>query len=223
MKFGVVVFPGSNRDHDAWYAVSKILAQDTEIIWHDATDLRNVDALILPGGFSYGDYLRCGAIAKFSPVMQSIRKFAADGGLVLGICNGFQILVESGLLPGALIRNRGLKFVCKHVPLRVETTDSPFTSEAQRGQRLMVPIAHGEGCYIADERTLDQLEAEDRVVLRYLENPNGSLRDIAGILNEGRNVMGLMPHPEDAIEPLMGSSDGIVIFQSMVSALVAAR
>lgn len=223
MKFGVVVFPGSNRDHDAWYAVSKILGQEAEIIWHDATHLGNVDALILPGGFSYGDYLRCGAIAKFSPVMQSIRKFAADGGLVLGICNGFQILVESGLLPGALVRNRGLKFVCKHVPLRVETTDSPFTSEAAKGQRLLVPIAHGEGCYIADERTLDQLETEDRVTLRYLENPNGSMRDIAGILNEGRNVMGLMPHPEDAIEPLMGSSDGILIFQSMVAALVAAR
>jgi phosphoribosylformylglycinamidine synthase len=228
MKFGVVVFPGSNRDHDAWYAVSQVLGQQTEIIWHDATNLGDVDALILPGGFSYGDYLRCGAIAKFSPVMQSIRKFAADGGLVLGICNGFQILVESGLLPGALVRNRGLKFICKHVPLRVETTNSPFTSEARKGQRLLVPIAHGEGCYIADERTLDQLEAEDRVTLRYLENPNGSLRDIAGILNEGRNVMGLMPHPEDAIEPLRGSSDGIVIFQSMVSqsmvsALVAAH
>jgi phosphoribosylformylglycinamidine synthase subunit PurQ / glutaminase len=223
MKFGVVVFPGSNRDHDAWYAVSQILGQDCEIIWHDAPSVGDVDALILPGGFSYGDYLRCGAIAKFSPVMQSIRRFAAGGGLVLGICNGFQILVESGLLPGALVRNRGLKFVCKRVPLRVETTNSPFTSEAQKGQRLVVPVAHGEGCYIADQRTLDQLEAEDRVTLRYLENPNGSLRDIAGILNEGRNVMGLMPHPEDASEPLMGSSDGLVIFKSMVSALVAAR
>jgi phosphoribosylformylglycinamidine synthase len=216
MKFGVVVFPGSNRDHDAWYAVSKILGQDCEIIWHDATNLGNVDALILPGGFSYGDYLRCGAIAKFSPVMRSIRKFACDGGLVLGICNGFQILVESGLLPGALVRNRSLKFICKHVPVRVETTNSAFTSEATQGQRLLLPVAHGEGCYIADERTLDQLEAEDRVTLRYLENPNGSLRDIAGILNAGRNVMGLMPHPEDATEPLMGSSDGIVIFQSMI-------
>jgi phosphoribosylformylglycinamidine synthase len=223
MKFGVVVFPGSNRDHDAWYAVTSILGQGCEIIWHDATKLGSVDALILPGGFAYGDYLRCGAIAKFSPVMQSIKKFAADGGLVLGICNGFQILVESGLLPGALVRNRGLKFVCKHVPLRVETVNSPFTANATKGQRLLVPIAHGEGCYIADERMLDQLEAEDRVTLRYIENPNGSMRDIAGILNEGRNVMGLMPHPEDAIEPLMGSSDGIVIFQSMVSALVAAH
>jgi phosphoribosylformylglycinamidine synthase I len=223
MKFGVVVFPGSNREHDAWYAVSKILGQDTEFIWHDSTSLGNVDALILPGGFSYGDYLRCGAIAKFSPVMQSVRKFAADGGLVLGICNGFQILVEAGLLPGALIRNRGLKFICKQVPLQVETVNSPFTCQAARGQRLVFPIAHGEGCYIADERTLDQLEAEDRVVLRYLENPNGSLRDIAGIQNEGRNVMGLMPHPEDVTEPLMGSTDGLVIFESMVSALVTAN
>jgi phosphoribosylformylglycinamidine synthase len=222
MKFGVIVFPGSNRDHDAWYAVTKILGQEAEFIWHDSTSLGDVDALILPGGFSYGDYLRCGAIAKFSPVMQSIRKFAADGGLVLGICNGFQILVEAGLLPGALVRNRGLKFVCKHVPLRVETTNSPFTCEAKRGQRLVAPVAHGEGCYIADERTLDQLEAEDRVALRYIENPNGSLRDIAGILNDRRNVMGLMPHPEDAIELLMGSCDGLVIFQSMVAALVTA-
>jgi phosphoribosylformylglycinamidine synthase subunit PurQ / glutaminase len=215
MKFGVVVFPGSNRDHDAWYAVSQILGQEAEFIWHDTTSLGHVDALILPGGFSYGDYLRCGAIAKFSPVMQSIRKFAASGGLVLGICNGFQILVESGLLPGAL--------VCKQVPLRIETTNSPFTCEAKPGQRVVFPVAHGEGCYIADERTLDQLEAEDRVALRYLENPNGSMRDIAGVLNEGRNVMGLMPHPEDVTEPLMGSTDGLVIFKSMVSALVAAR
>ena len=222
MRFGVVVFPGSNRDHDAWFAVSKVLGQEAEFIWHDSTNLGNVDALILPGGFSYGDYLRCGAIAKFSPVMQSVRKFADDGGLVLGICNGFQILVEAGLLPGALIRNRGLKFICRQVPLRVETSNSPFTCDAAKGQQLMFPIAHGEGCYIADERTLDQLEAEDRVVLRYLENPNGSMRDIAGILNEGRNVMGLMPHPEDVTEPLLGSTDGLVIFQSMVSALVTA-
>jgi phosphoribosylformylglycinamidine synthase I len=222
MKFGVVVFPGSNRDHDAWYAASQVLGQECRIIWHDETRLGDVDALILPGGFSYGDYLRCGAIAKFSPVMESIRKFAAGGGLVLGICNGFQILVESGLLPGALIRNRGLKFVCKHVPLRVENSDSPFTCSAKKGQQLLVPIAHGEGCYIADEPTLDELEAEDRVTLRYLENPNGSLRDIAGILNAGRNVMGLMPHPEDAIEPLMGSTDGLVIFRSLVASVKAA-
>jgi phosphoribosylformylglycinamidine synthase subunit PurQ / glutaminase len=217
MKFGVVVFPGSNCDHDAWFAVSNNLGQKAEFIWHDATSVGDVDAVILPGGFAYGDYLRCGAIAKFSPVMQSVRKFAAAGGLVLGICNGFQILAESGLLPGALVRNRGLKFICKRVPLRVETTNSPFTAQAKKDQRLVMPIAHGEGCYIADDRTLDQLEAEDRVVLRYLENPNGSMRDIAGILNEERNVMGLMPHPERVTEPLMGSSDGLVVFQSMVS------
>ena len=228
MKFGVLVFPGSNCDHDTYNVIAGIAQQPVTFLWHDSEDLQGVDAVLVPGGFAYGDYLRTGAIAHFSPVMQSVKRFAASGGLVLGICNGFQILVESGLLPGALVRNRGLKFVCKHVPLRVETTNSPFTSEARKGQRLLVPIAHGEGCYIADQRTLDQLEAEDRVTLRYLENPNGSLRDIAGILNEGRNVMGLMPHPEDAIEPLMGSTDGIVIFQSMVSrtmasALVASR
>ena len=221
MKFGVVVFPGSNCDHDAWYAASRVLNQQAEFIWHDATRLGDVDAVILPGGFAYGDYLRCGAIARFSPVMQCIRRFAQDGGLVLGICNGFQILTEAGLLPGALIRNRGLKFVCKPVPVRVETLNSPFTSEASAGQILWLPIAHGEGCYVADDQTLDALEAEDRVALRYVRNPNGSQRDIAGILNEGRNVMGLMPHPERAAEPLMGSSDGLVILQSVAHAVAA--
>src|ERR1700733_5271748 len=206
MKFGVIIFPGSNCDHDAYWVISQVAKQPVTFLWHDSPDLQSCDAIIVPGGFAYGDYLRTGAIAKFSPVMQSIRKFAADGGLVLGICNGFQILVEAGLLPGALVRNRGLKFICKQVPLRVETTNSPFTCRAAQGQRVVFPIAHGEGCYIADERTLDQLEAEDRVVLRYLENPNGSLRDIAGILNEDRNVMGLMPHPDDVTEPLMGST-----------------
>jgi len=181
-----------------------------------------VDAVILPGGFAYGDYLRCGAIAKFSPVMQAVKRFAADGGLVLGICNGFQILVEAGLLPGALVRNTGLKFVCREVRLRTETTDSPFTAAATKGQILRVPIAHGEGCYVADERTLDALEAEDRVVFRYLDNPNGSARDIAGILNRERNVMGMMPHPERAADALMGSADGLVVFRSMVSALAHA-
>src|ERR1700693_6387058 len=171
MKFGVVVFPGSNREHDAWFAVSKILGQDAEFIWHDSTNLGNADALILPGGFSYGDYLRCGAIAKFSPVMQSVRKFAAEGGPVLGICNGFQILVEAGLLPGALMRNRNLKFICRDVRLRIETLDSPFTAAAEPGQILRMPIAHGEGCYVADQRTLDELQAEDRVAFRYLDNP----------------------------------------------------
>jgi phosphoribosylformylglycinamidine synthase I len=222
MRFGVVVFPGSNCDHDAWYAVSQNLGQPCELIWHDSTSLGDADAVILPGGFSYGDYLRCGAIAKFSPVMAAVKKFAAGGGLVLGICNGFQILVESGLLPGALLRNRGLKFVCRQVSLRVETANSPFTSAASRGQILRLPVAHGEGCYFADDRTLDQLEAEDRVVLRYLDNPNGSARDIAGILSPHRNVLGLMPHPERASDPLLGSSDGRVIFESMVAALVRA-
>jgi len=219
MKFGVVVFPGSNCDHDAWYAVSGILGQTAEFLWHDSASLGDCDAVILPGGFAYGDYLRCGAIAKFSPVMGAVKKFARDGGLVLGICNGFQILVESGLLPGALIRNRGLKFICRPVELRTETTASPFTSAAASGQILTIPIAHGEGCYYAEERTLDQLEAEDRVVFRYVNNPNGSLRDIAGILNEGRNVLGMMPHPERASEPLMGSSDGLLVLQSMAAAL----
>src|SRR5579872_2643856 len=216
MRFGVIVFPGSNCDHDAFYAVGNNLGQQAEFIWHDSASLGAVDAVILPGGFAYGDYLRCGAIAKFSPVMQAVKKFAADGGLVAGICNGFQVLVEAGMLPGALVRNRGLKFVCHPTPLRVETTDSPFTSGATKRQVLHIPVAHGEGCYIADERTLDQLEAEDRVVLRYLENPNGSLRDIAGICNARRNVMGLMPHPERAADPLLGSTDGRVILESII-------
>jgi len=222
MRFGVVVFPGSNCDHDAWYAVTHNLGQQAEFIWHDSGSLGQVDAVILPGGFAYGDYLRCGAIAKFSPVMNAVRKFAADGGLVLGVCNGFQILVESGLLPGALLRNRGLKFVCRDVTVRVETTNTPFTASAAPGQLLRLPVAHGEGCYFADERTLDVLEKEDRVVARYIDNPNGSLRDIAGICNERRNVMGLMPHPERAADVLMGSTDGRVILESMVHSLVAA-
>ena len=222
MKFGVIVFPGSNCDHDAFYAVSNNLGQKAEFIWHDSSTLGGVDAVILPGGFAYGDYLRCGAIAKFSPVMQAVRRFAADGGMVLGICNGFQILVEAGLLPGALIRNRSLQFVCRDVHLRTETGNSPFTCASIRGEILRLPIAHGEGCYFADDHTLDELEAEDRVVFRYLDNPNGSLRDIAGILSRERNVMGLMPHPERATEPLMGSSDGLVVFQSMLQVAVRA-
>ena len=222
MRFAVVVFPGSNCDHDAWYALSHNLGQSAEFVWHDSASLGQVDAVILPGGFSYGDYLRCGAIAKFSPVMAAVRRFADEGGLVLGICNGFQILVESGLLPGALLQNRQLKFVCREVSVRVETTDTPFTSAAHRGQILRLPVAHGEGCYFADERTLDALEGEDRVVLRYLDNPNGALRDIAGICNERRNVMGMMPHPERAADLLLGSTDGRVILGSMVRSLVAA-
>jgi phosphoribosylformylglycinamidine synthase I len=223
MKFGVVVFPGSNGDHDSWYAFSHDLGQKAEFIWHDSHSLGDVDAVILPGGFSYGDYLRCGAIAKFSPVMAAVRKFAAGGGLVLGFCNGFQILVESGLLPGALIRNRSLKFVSRMVTLRVETTHTPFTASAHKGQLLHLPVAHGEGCYLADERTLDALEAEDRVVVRYMDNPNGSLRNIAGICNEKRNVMGLMPHPERASDALVGSADGRVILQSLVQSLTSAH
>ncbi len=222
MTFGVIVFPGSNRDHDAGYAVSNVLGQKVEYIWHDSGSVGSVDAVILPGGFSYGDYLRCGAIAKFSPVMGAVKKFAAEGGLVLGICNGFQILVEAGLLPGALIRNRGLQFICREVELTPGTVHSPFTCAAKMGQTYRVPIAHGEGCYFADERTLDELEAEDRVAFRYVDNPNGSLRDIAGVLNRKRNVMGMMPHPEDATEPLMGSCDGLVLFQSMIAAAVRA-
>ena len=222
MKFGVVVFPGSNCDHDCWYAASQNLGFNTDMIWHDSTSLGDVDAVILPGGFSYGDYLRCGAIAKFSPVMSAVKKFATDGGLVIGVCNGFQILLEAGMLPGALLRNRDLRFICRQVDLRVETTNSPFTAEARKGEILRMPIAHGEGCYYADDATLDRLEAEDRVTLRYLDNPNGSLRGIAGILNEQRNVMGMMPHPDRACDPLMGSTDGKVILLSMAKAFAAA-
>jgi phosphoribosylformylglycinamidine synthase len=219
MKFGVIVFPGSNCDHDAFFAVAHNLRQPAEFIWHDSATLGDVDAVILPGGFSYGDYLRCGAIAKFSPVMRAVKKFALAGGPVLGVCNGFQILVESGLLPGALLRNRSLRFMCREVGLRVETSDSPFTNAARKGAVLRMPIAHGEGCYFADERALDELEAEDRVVFRYVENPNGSVRDIAGILNRQRNVMGMMPHPERATETLMGSSDGLAVFHSILQAV----
>ncbi len=218
MKFGVIVFPASNCDHDAWYAIGHNLGRPVEYIWHDSASLNGVDAVVLPGGFSYGDYLRCGAIAKFSKVMGAVREFAAQGGPVIGICNGFQILVEAGLLPGALMRNRGLKFICREVALRAETSDSPFTNAVHKGSVLRMPIAHGEGCYVADERTLDELEAEDRVAFRYLDNPNGSLRDIAGILSRERNVLGMMPHPERATEPLMGSTDGLAVFRSIVAA-----
>jgi phosphoribosylformylglycinamidine synthase len=222
MKAGVIVFPGSNCDHDAWYAVNENLHGRAEFIWHDSANLGDVDAVILPGGFSYGDYLRCGAIARFSPVMQAVKKFAADGGLVLGICNGFQILVEAGLLPGALLRNRELKFICREVQLRTETSASAFTSKLRKGQILRIPIAHGEGQYFADARTLDELESEDRVVFRYVDNPNGSARSIAGILNRERNVMGMMPHPERACDPLMGSTDGLGILESMLQTTLSA-
>lgn len=218
MKAGVVVFPGSNCDHDAWYAVSQILGQPAEFIWHNATSLGDVDVVILPGGFAYGDYLRCGALAKFSPVMRAVKRFAQEGGVVLGICNGFQVLTESGLLPGALVRNANLRFVCRTVPVEIASAASPFTQEARKGQMLRLPVAHGEGCYIADKGTLDELEAEDRVVLRYRENPNGSMRDIAGIVNRARNVMGMMPHPERASDALLGGTDGLAILSSLVAA-----
>ena len=217
MRFGVVVFPGSNCDHDAFHAVTEDLGHSAEMLWHQDQNLHGVDAVILPGGFSYGDYLRGGAIAKFSPVMQSIKSFAAEGGPVLGVCNGFQILLEAGMLPGALVRNRGLRFICKTVSIRVETRESPFTNGLLKGDVLRVPIAHGDGCYVADEATLDALEEADRIAFRYLDNPNGSMRDIAGILNEGRNVLGMMPHPERATSALMGSTDGLAILRSIVS------
>ncbi|MGH9783472.1 MAG: phosphoribosylformylglycinamidine synthase subunit PurQ [Terriglobia bacterium] len=219
MKIGVVVFPGSNGDHDSWFAVQHNLGVTAEFIWHDRSELGGVDAVILPGGFSYGDYLRCGAIAKFSPVMSAVRRFAAAGGPVIGLCNGFQILVESGLLPGALLRNRGLKFVCRHAGVRVETTASWFTCAAARGQVLQLPVAHGEGRYFAGERELDELESEDRIAFRYVDNPNGSMRDIAGILSRERNVLGMMPHPERAADPLVGSADGLVILRSVARSL----
>jgi phosphoribosylformylglycinamidine synthase subunit PurQ / glutaminase len=218
MNIGVVVFPGSNCDHDAWYAVTQNLHHEAQFIWHSDSRLPDIDAVILPGGFSFGDYLRCGAIAKFSPVMRAIKDFALGGGLVLGICNGFQVLVECGLLPGALVRNESQRFVCRDVRLEVVTTDSPFTHLARRGQILRLPVAHGEGCFLAEEPVLDQLEREDRVALRYLDNPNGSQRNIAGILNEGRNVLGMMPHPERAADPLVGGTDGLTILTSLVSA-----
>jgi phosphoribosylformylglycinamidine synthase len=202
--------------------VTQNVGAQAALLWHqESTIPSDIDVVILPGGFSYGDYLRCGAIAKFSPIIGAVKKFADAGGLVMGFCNGFQILTECGLLPGALIRNNGLKFRCHPVSLRVETTNTPFTNAAEKGQILSIPIAHGEGCYTAEPHVLDQLEAEDRVVFRYVQNPNGSLRDIAGICNAGRNVLGMMPHPERATDPLMGSTDGLFVFRSLLSALVA--
>jgi phosphoribosylformylglycinamidine synthase I len=231
MKFGVVVFPGSNCDHDAFYAVSKILHKPVEFIWHQSLDLASCDVVILPGGFSYGDYLRTGAIARFSPVMKAVERFANSGGMVLGICNGFQILCEAGLLPGAMMRNSGLRFICRHVYVRVEQTDTPFTCAAQQGQILKIPIAHSDGNYTVDEATLAELEKNRQILFRYTTpdgcddatgNPNGSMNNIAGICNLERNVAGLMPHPERAVESALDSADGLVIFQSMVEALVGA-
>jgi phosphoribosylformylglycinamidine synthase len=221
MKFGVITFPGSNCDHDAYYAIQATLGQPATFLWHESHDLEDCDVVIIPGGFAYGDYLRTGAIARFSPIMESVTRFAGEGGLVLGICNGFQILCEAGLLPGALMRNAGLKFICKPVQVRVETTDTPFTNACQKGELLTIPIAHMEGNYFCEEQTLADLCRDERIVFRYVENPNGSLDNIAGICNPGRNVLGLMPHPERASEALLGSSDGLKVFQSLVGAAVA--
>jgi phosphoribosylformylglycinamidine synthase I len=216
MKFGIIQFPGSNCDHDVFRVLSIVLGQEVRYIWHKDTRLGEVDCVVLPGGFSYGDYLRTGAIARFSPTMRAVAEFASAAGLVLGICNGFQILCESRLLPGALIRNRGLKFICDRVRVHVETADSPFTNACQPGQILRLPIAHGDGCYFADAPTLDELRREGSVLLRYRENPTGSVDDIAGICNARRNVFGLMPHPERACEALLGSEDGRAIFESII-------
>jgi phosphoribosylformylglycinamidine synthase len=228
MKFAIVVFPGSNSDRDAWYAASHVLGEQAELVWHKDTDLGDADAVILPGGFAHGDYLRTGAIARFSPIMAAVSRFAERGGPVLGICNGFQVLLEAGLLPGAMVRNRGVKFISRHVHVRVEQTDTPFTAACQPGQVLELPIAHGEGNYFADAATVNELEENRQVIFRYtsqtgeveeLANVNGSLNNIAGICNRARNVVGLMPHPERACEASLGSADGCVILQSAVKML----
>ncbi len=225
MRFGVVIFPGSNCDQDAYYAVRDILNQPVDYIWHQSTDVRGFDCIILPGGFSYGDYLRTGAVAKFSPVMNAVQDFAANGGRVIGICNGFQILCESGLLPGALIPNKGLRFICKYVNVRVENNKTDFTHLCNHRQVLSIPIAHHGGNYYCDSETLEKLEVKNQVILRYCDefgdvnedaNPNGSLNNIAGIINENGNVAGMMPHPERAVEKLLGSDDGILIMKSIV-------
>jgi phosphoribosylformylglycinamidine synthase len=228
MKFGVLVFPGSNCDHDTFNVIAEVAHQPVTFLWHDSADLQGVDAVLVPGGFAYGDYLRTGAIARFSPVMQSVKQFADAGGLVMGICNGFQILTESGLLPGALMRNAGLKYICKQVHLRVETAHSPFTHGLSKGDVLQMPIGHMEGNYFCTPEELHRLEAEDRIAFRYATpageicaeaNPNGSLSNIAGILNEKRNVLGMMPHPDRSSEALLGSADGWKVFSSMVETL----
>jgi phosphoribosylformylglycinamidine synthase subunit PurQ / glutaminase len=216
-RIAVVVFPGSNDDRDAALAFEGLGAEPV-LVWHAEPELPEVGAVALPGGFSYGDYLRCGAIARFAPVMEAVRRFAEDGGFVLGICNGFQVLCEAGLLPGALRPNRSLSFVCRDVPLRVERTDTPFTARVEPGRRLTIPVKHGEGCYFADEELLAELEAHGQVVLRYEDNPNGSIAGIAGVANQDGNVFGMMPHPEHAVDPLLGSSDGALVLGSLVDA-----
>ena len=228
MNFAVLQFPASNCDQDAVHVLRNVLGHAARFVWHKEMSLGDADAVIIPGGFSYGDYLRTGAIARFSPVMQAVQNFASQGGLVLGICNGFQILCEAGLLPGALIRNRSLQFRCEHIFLKTITADSPFTNKISGGKILRIPIAHGEGCYFADPPTLARLNSNNQVLWRYsdahgqlteISNPNGSLENIAGICNETRTVAGLMPHPERACEPILGSDDGILIFQSLIHAL----
>jgi phosphoribosylformylglycinamidine synthase len=219
MKFAVIVFPGSNCDHDAHYAAEHILGQKAEFVWHKDTSLGGADVVILPGGFAHGDYLRTGAIARFSPIMSEVARFAAAGGPVLGICNGFQVLLEAGLLPGAMLRNRSTQFQCQHVRVKVEQTDTPFTLAASVGQVLRIPIAHGEGNYYAEPEVLARLEKNRQVIFRYLDNPNGSANDIAGLCNEQRNVVGLMPHPERACELALGSADGLVMFESVLKAV----
>ena len=228
MKFGVLVFPGSNCDHDTYNVIAEVAHQPVTFLWHDSEDLQGVDAVLVPGGFAFGDYLRTGAIARFSPVMQAVKRFADGGGLVLGICNGFQILTESGLLPGALMRNAGLKYICKQVHLRAETADSPFTNGLRKGDVLQMPIGHMEGNYFCTSEDLKMLESEDRIAFRYATpagqitaeaNPNGSVGNIAGILNEKRNVLGLMPHPERVVEDALGGTDGRGLFESLIETL----
>jgi len=228
MRFGIVVFPGSNCDEDAFHAAKDVFAQDADYLWHKDTDLKGADVLVLPGGFAHGDYLRTGAMARFSPIMREVKRFAERGGPVIGICNGFQILLEAGLLPGAMLRNRGLKYRCEHVHLRVERTDTPFTCAAKAGQVLRIPIGHGEGNYFAPPDTIKALEDRHQIILRYTNpegrveddwNPNGSMNAIASVCNERRNVVGMMPHPERACEPLLGGTDGRIIFESVVGAM----
>jgi len=219
MKSAVIVFPASNCDRDAKVALEEMTGRPPHMVWHQDSELPDVDLVVIPGGFSYGDYLRCGAMASQSPVMRAVKSHADKGGAVLGICNGFQVLTESHLLPGALMRNAGLKFVCKPVALTVEESQNAFTRGYQSGQTVTFPVAHGEGNYYADDATLDRLEGEGRVVFRYQANPNGSARDIAGILSEKRNVLGLMPHPERAVDPATGGTDGRALFKSLIEAL----
>jgi len=227
MRWAVITFPGSCDDHDVFDSLKSDLGQPVKFLWHKEDLKGNFDCIVLPGGFSYGDYLRCGAMARFSPIMRGVVKFAQSGGLVLGICNGFQILCESGLLPGALVRNAGLQFVCQQVYLRVEKTDTPFTGGLKKGQLLRLPVKHGEGCYYADAKTLERMHKNRQILLHYADpkgkitaaaNPNGSLENIAGVCNEGRNVFGLMPHPEDACSKILGGDDGARIFMSIASA-----